>query len=181
MLDYKGNLTTSPKTFVIKVTGPSYPCGTLMELTNSTPLVLKGLIYGQYTIEELNTKNYTVTITAPVTRTGGAINGTSTVRNQEKDKSLPVTGESTRGYTIMGAAIMALSRFKGVVSGQPLVFGSPCWTRYLATLLPAHRSRCVGAEAHFYRFRAWLAPPSYIAHWACSAPQQITAAMRYFR
>ena len=108
VVDYKGNLITTPRTFVIKVTGPSYPSGTLMELTNSTPLVLKGLIYGQYTVEELNTTNYTVTITPSVTLTGGATSGTITVRNQEKDKSLPVTGESTRGYTIMGVAIMAL-------------------------------------------------------------------------
>lgn len=85
-----------------------YPSGTLMELTNSTPLVLKGLIYGQYTVEELNTTNYTVTITAPVTLTGGATSGMITVRNQEKDKSLPVTGESTKGYSIIGIAIMAL-------------------------------------------------------------------------
>ena len=108
VVDYKGNLITTPRTFVIKVTGPSYPSGTLMELTNSTPLVLKGLIYGQYTVEELNTTNYTVTITAPVTLTGGATSGTITVRNQEKDKSLPVTGESTRGYTIIGVAVMTL-------------------------------------------------------------------------
>lgn len=108
VVNYKGVLITTSRTFVIKVTGPSYPSGTLMELTNSTPLVLKDLIYGQYTVEELNTTNYTVTITAPVTLTGGATSGTITVRNQEKDKSLPVTGESNRGYAIMGVAIMAL-------------------------------------------------------------------------
>lgn len=108
VVDYKGTLITTPRTFIIKVTGPSYPSGTLMELTNTTPLVLKGLIYGQYTVEELNTTNYTVSISAPVTLTGGATNGTITVRNQEKDKSLPVTGESTRGFTIIGISIIAL-------------------------------------------------------------------------
>lgn len=108
LLDYYGRVITTIRTFVIRVTGPSYPNGMLMELTNATPLVLTGLIYGQYSVEELNTTNYDVTITAPVTLSGGATSATITVRNQDKDKSLPVTGESTIAYTIGGLIIVSL-------------------------------------------------------------------------
>ena len=108
LVDSKGKTITTTRTYVVRVTGPSYPSGTLLELTNASPLVLTGLIYGQYSVEELNTTNYTVTISGPVSLVGGATSAVITVRNQEKDKSLPVTGESTRGYTIGGLAIAAL-------------------------------------------------------------------------
>lgn len=108
LVDYSGKTITTTRTYVIRLTGPSYPSGTLMELTNAAPLVLTGLIYGQYTVEELNTTNYNVTISGPVTIGGGATSQSITVRNQEKDKSLPVTGESTTGYTIGGFAILAV-------------------------------------------------------------------------
>jgi len=107
LVDYSGKPITTIRTYVIKVTGPSYPSGTLMELTNAAPLVLTGLIYGQYSVEELNTTNYLVTISGPVTIGGGATSMAITVRNQEKDKSLPVTGESTAGFTIGGIVILA--------------------------------------------------------------------------
>ena len=108
LLDYSGKTITNARTYVIKVIGPSYPSGTLMELTNTAPLVLTGLIYGQYSVEELNTTNYNVTILGPVTLGGGATSLSITVRNQEKDKTLPVTGESTLGFTIGGIAILAI-------------------------------------------------------------------------
>ena len=116
LVDYSGKTITTARTYVVKVTGPSYPSGTLMELTNATPLVLTGLIYGQYSVEELNTTNYNVTITGPVTLSGGATSAAITVNNQEKDKSLPVTGESTTGYTIGGIAILAIGILLLVIS-----------------------------------------------------------------
>ena len=116
LVDYSGKTITTARTYVVKVTGPSYPDGTLMELTNATPLVLTGLIYGQYTVEELNTTNYNVTISGPVTLSGGATSAAITVYNQEKDKSLPVTGESTAGYTLGGIAILAIGILLLVIS-----------------------------------------------------------------
>ena len=116
LVDYSGKTITTTRTYVVKVTGPSYPSGTLMELTNTTPLVLTGLIYGQYSLEELNTTNYNVTITGPVTLSGGATSTAITVRNQEKDKVLPITGESTTVYTVGGAAILAIGIFLLVIS-----------------------------------------------------------------
>ena len=116
LVDYSGKPITTTRTYVVKVTGPSYPSGTLMELTNAAPLVLTGLIYGQYTVEELNTTNYNVTISSPVTIGGGASSMAITVRNQEKDKSLPVTGESTIGFTIGGIAVLAIGILLLVIS-----------------------------------------------------------------
>ena len=116
LVDYSGKAITTARTYVIKVTGPSYPSGTLMELTNAAPLVLTGLSYGQYSVEELNTTNYNVTISSPVTIGGGATSLSITVRNQEKDKSLPVTGESTIGFTIGGIAVLAIGLLLLVIS-----------------------------------------------------------------
>ena len=116
LVDYSGKTITTARTYVIKVTGPSYPSGTLMELTNAAPLVLTGLIYGQYSVEELNTTNYNVTISGPVTLGGGATSLSITVRNQEKDKTLPVTGESTLGFTIGGIAILGMGILLLVIS-----------------------------------------------------------------
>ncbi|HNW86284.1 MAG TPA: SdrD B-like domain-containing protein [Candidatus Limiplasma sp.] len=105
LLSYDGATVTTARTFVVKVTGPSYPSGTLMEITNANPLVLKGLLYGKYQVEELNAVSYTVTISGAVTLSQNSKQGSISVQNQEKDKSLPVTGEDDTPFILAGALI----------------------------------------------------------------------------
>lgn len=74
VLDACGNQSCTPKTFHIRVTGPSYPNGEIFDLRAGScldldePLVISGLQPGEYCIEELFEKpyEYTATITGPV-------------------------------------------------------------------------------------------------------------------
>lgn len=71
LLDACGNQACTPRTFSICVKGPSYPCGEVFQMTAGScrtldePLVLTGLICGDYTIEEINDepRRYCSTIT----------------------------------------------------------------------------------------------------------------------
>lgn len=74
VLEPLGDQTCTPRTFSIRVTGPSYPAGELFQLRAGSctqldePLVITGLIPGQYTIEEVfnNPNEYVSTLTGPV-------------------------------------------------------------------------------------------------------------------
>ncbi len=59
--DSAGNIVTTPKVFTVKVTGPSYPEGEEFNITNASPLIIENLIYGKYTVEEINVTKYDVT------------------------------------------------------------------------------------------------------------------------
>ena len=80
LLEPCGNQSCTPRTFTIRVTGPSYPCGETFTLRAGScteldePLVIAGLIPGQYEIEQLNTHcscgcgagEYDTTFTGPI-------------------------------------------------------------------------------------------------------------------
>lgn len=74
VLEPCGNQSCTPKTFTLRITGPSYPSGALFTLRAGScteldePLVISGLTPGNYTIEEVfSTPNeYITTITGPV-------------------------------------------------------------------------------------------------------------------
>ena len=74
VLEPLADQTCTPRTFSIRVTGPSYPCGELFQLRAGScteldePLVITGLTPGCYSIEEVfSTPNeYVSTITGPV-------------------------------------------------------------------------------------------------------------------
>ena len=60
LLEPCGNQSCTPRTSTIRITGPSYPCGETFTLRAGScteldePLVIAGLIPGQYEIEQLN-------------------------------------------------------------------------------------------------------------------------------
>ena len=59
LLEPCGNQSCTPRTFSIRITGPSYPCGETFTLRAGScteidePLVISGLTPGQYQIEQL--------------------------------------------------------------------------------------------------------------------------------
>jgi len=80
LLEPCGNQSCTPRTFTIRVTGPSYPCGETFTLRAGScteldePLVIAGLIPGQYEIEQVNSGcscgcgagEYDTTYTGPI-------------------------------------------------------------------------------------------------------------------
>ncbi len=80
LLEPCGNQSCTPRTFTIRVTGPSYPCGETFSLRAGScteldePLVIAGLIPGQYEIEQVNSScscgcgcsEYDTTYTGPI-------------------------------------------------------------------------------------------------------------------
>ena len=89
LLEPCGNQSCTPRTFTIRVTGPSYPCGETFTLRAGScteldePLVIAGLIPGTYYVEEIgnctncgcwNECEYDTTITGPIC--GNAVNVT---------------------------------------------------------------------------------------------------------
>jgi hypothetical protein len=80
LLEPCGNQSCTPRTFTIRVTGPSYPCGETFTLRAGScteldePLIIAGLIPGQYEIEQVNTgcscgcgsSEYDTTFTGPI-------------------------------------------------------------------------------------------------------------------
>ena len=74
LLDACGNQSCTPRTFNVRITGPSYPCGEVFQLRAGNclelddPLVISGLEPGAYTIEELFScpNQYVSTLTGPV-------------------------------------------------------------------------------------------------------------------
>ncbi len=67
LLDAKENAIGEAKEFEITVTGPSYPDGEVMTITNANPLVLEGLKYGTYSVVETEDGNYVTTQAEDVT------------------------------------------------------------------------------------------------------------------
>lgn len=74
VLEPCGNTTCTPRTYSIRITGPSYPCGETFQLragsciTLDEPLVITGLQPGTYCIEEIYAcpNDYISTFTGPV-------------------------------------------------------------------------------------------------------------------
>ena len=80
VLEPCGNQSCTPRTFNIRVTGPSFPCGEVFQLRAGNcleldePLVITGLTPGTYRIEELFAcpNEFISTLTGPVC--GGCVN-----------------------------------------------------------------------------------------------------------
>jgi len=77
LLEPCGNQSCTPRTFTIRVTGPSYPCGETFTLRAGScteidePLVIAGLTPGQYTVEQITSGScgcpeYDTTYTGPI-------------------------------------------------------------------------------------------------------------------
>ena len=75
LLEPCGNQSCTPRTFTIRITGPSYPCGETFTLRAGScteldePLVITGLIPGQYEIEQVSgscCNEYDTTYTGPI-------------------------------------------------------------------------------------------------------------------
>ena len=75
LLEPCGNQSCTPRTFHIRVTGPSFPCGESFTLRAGScteidePLVIAGLEPGQYEIEQLSgscCREYDTTFTGPI-------------------------------------------------------------------------------------------------------------------
>ncbi|MBR5288267.1 MAG: hypothetical protein IKU34_06715 [Clostridia bacterium] len=72
-LEAGGQQSCTPRSFQLRITGPSYPCGEVFSLRAGScveldePLVISGLEPGQYRIEPLNSccGDYISTITGP--------------------------------------------------------------------------------------------------------------------
>ena len=74
LLEPCGNQSCTPRTFTIRITGPSYPCGETFTLRAGScteidePLVIAGLTPGQYEIDLITAccQEYDVTFTGPI-------------------------------------------------------------------------------------------------------------------
>ena len=74
LLEAGGEQSCTPRTFRIRVTGPSYPCGEIFSLRSGScleldePLVISGLTPGEYRIEILYDcpHSFATTLTGPV-------------------------------------------------------------------------------------------------------------------
>ena len=74
VLEPSGSQSCTPRTFSLRITGPSYPCGEVFSLRAGScteldePLVISGLTPGRYTIEEVGSGwgCYDSTLTGPV-------------------------------------------------------------------------------------------------------------------
>lgn len=73
LLEPCGNQSCTPRMFTIRVTGPSYPGGETFTLRAGScteidePLVISGLIPGQYEIDDLScSREYDTTFTGPI-------------------------------------------------------------------------------------------------------------------
>lgn len=74
VLEACANQSCTPRTFNLRITGPSYPCGEVFQLRAGNcleldePLVISNLEPGAYTIEEIEAcpNTYISTITGPV-------------------------------------------------------------------------------------------------------------------
>jgi|GEM_PF-2970216 len=140
--DNKGSVMPDTRTFTIVVTGPSYPDGREMTLTNGTPLVLSNMIYGSYTVTEKNADDYTVSVSAPVTLSVGSKTASITVSNAENaSASLSITTglrdylgallTDTRSFTIIvtGPSYPAGQEMT-IVNGTPLVLSNLIYGSY---------------------------------------------------
>lgn len=77
LLEPCGNQSCTPRTFTIRITGPSYPCGETFTLRAGScteidePLIIAGLTPGQYTVEQITSggcgcSEYDTTYTGPI-------------------------------------------------------------------------------------------------------------------
>lgn len=84
LLDRDGNAIDETREFTILVTGPSYPDGKEMTLSNKTPLILEHLEFGTYEVKELDASAYEVTISGTDALSYENQTGEITVQNKEK-------------------------------------------------------------------------------------------------
>lgn len=108
LLTAEGQPSTAAKAFEITVTGPSYPKGKKMPLTNVTDLVLDNLIYGEYSVVETANAAYETTVSDNVTLSVDEKEASITVTNREKAEGV---------ITLTGIYKDALDQ---VIEGKPI-------------------------------------------------------------
>lgn len=85
LFDHDGDPIVESRQFEATITGPSYPAGSTVTLDSAEPLVLEGLIYGEYTLVESGAEtSYTVIQPEPATIDFASREATLTVSNIEK-------------------------------------------------------------------------------------------------
>jgi uncharacterized repeat protein (TIGR01451 family) len=90
LLDYLGQPIQESRPFTLTVTGPSYPEGIDVEVVAGTPLVLEGLLLGEYTVVETGAQGYDVSISSAVLLSEQSRQGTITVTNREVRGTLSI-------------------------------------------------------------------------------------------
>lgn len=121
LLDVNGQKITSQHQFSIKLYGPSFPQGELFTISNVEPLLIENLLLGDYYVEELDVKDYLVTISSSVSLTVESSNGFIEITNQQrKTPELPFTAIDQNYYSyfigmlllIIGITLKVRSRIK---------------------------------------------------------------------
>lgn len=143
LLDHRGFAIDESRTFTATLTGPSHPDGREVTLDSKNPVVLEGLIYGEYTLAETGADtDYTVTQASPATISFGSREATMTVTNTEKALGsltikkvhLGATGDplsSTREFTITvtGPSYPAGQQM-AITSGTPITLNNLVYGNY---------------------------------------------------
>jgi uncharacterized repeat protein (TIGR02543 family) len=93
--DASGNTINTPETFTITVSGPEGDKP--FEITNGIPLVLTGLLYGEYSVTEQDADNYNVLISNPVTLSMGNNTGSILITNKVKTYTVSYNANGGEG------------------------------------------------------------------------------------
>ena len=91
LLDYNGQAIPESRPFTLNVTGPSYPDGREFVVLAGTPLLIENLILGEYSVVEVDSEGYDVTIGANVTLSVENQTAILNVTNQEIRGSLTLS------------------------------------------------------------------------------------------
>ena len=90
LLDYKGDAITSSESFALTLTGPSYPNGEVFNVIPGTPFEIGELLIGRYTVSEVNTEGYDVSISSDANITYEDLTHSITVTNQQSRGSMSI-------------------------------------------------------------------------------------------
>lgn len=143
LLDNRGFVIDESRTFTATLTGSSHPDGLEVTLDSKNPLVVEGLIYGEYMLVEAGSdSDYTVTQAVPATVSFGSREATMTVTNTEKALGsltikkvhLGATGDplsSTREFTItVTGPSYPTGQQMAITSGAPLTLNNLVYGNY---------------------------------------------------
>jgi|GEM_PF-2979479 len=98
LLDYLGQPIQEARSFTLRVTGPSYPLGMEVEVLAGTPLQLEGLLLGEYSVVEVGTDGYDVSVSSAVL-----------LSVQNRQDSITITNQEIRGTLILEKILLDAS------------------------------------------------------------------------
>lgn len=143
--DANGKTISTPRSFTFTLTGPSYPSGKEMTITSGTPLVIGGLIYGDYTVSEHNS-DYSTVVSRSQCLSIRDKSGQITITNTElplgqltitkvvKDaKGTIINTPRVFHITLTGPSYPEGSAPMTLTSGTPLVVGDLIYGTYAIT------------------------------------------------